>query len=136
MGFHKAAKYYYYPGWHEPCAVLELIVNKSAFDALTPDLQTIVRTAAARSNGWMLAELEAKNNAALQELTGQHKVQLRAFPDEVLAQLRTYAGEVIEEVVAADPMSKKVFESYNRFRKDVGGWANLSEKMYYSKIST
>ena len=28
FGFHQVAKYYYYPGWHEPGPILELIVNK------------------------------------------------------------------------------------------------------------
>ena len=136
MGFHKAAKYYYYPGWHEPGTVLELLINKSAFDSLTPDLQTIIRSAAARSNLWMASELESQNNAALKELVGQHNVQLRAFPDEVLDRLRVYSDEVIDEIVSTDPMSKKVFASFDAFRKDVGEWAELSEKMYYSKLST
>ena len=43
FGLHKAAKYYYYPGWHEPGTTLEAIVNKQAFDALPKDLQSIVR---------------------------------------------------------------------------------------------
>ncbi len=136
MGFHKAAKYYYYPGWHEPGTVLELLVNKSAFESLTLDLQTIIRSAAARLNLWMATELEAQNNTALRELVDQHNVELRAFPDEVLDRLRSYAAEVIDEIVSADPMSKKVFASFDAFRKDVGEWAQLSEKMYYTKLST
>ena len=33
MGFYQVAKYYYYPGWHEPGGVLEMIVNKSKFES-------------------------------------------------------------------------------------------------------
>ena len=36
FGLHKAAKYYYYPGWHEPGPALELIVRKEAFESLPP----------------------------------------------------------------------------------------------------
>jgi TRAP-type mannitol/chloroaromatic compound transport system substrate-binding protein len=32
MGFYKAAKYYYYPGWHEPGTCLEVMFNKKAYD--------------------------------------------------------------------------------------------------------
>ena len=39
FGLHQAAKYYYYPGWHEPGAVLETLVNKEAFESLPTDLQ-------------------------------------------------------------------------------------------------
>ena len=28
FGLHKAAKYYYYPGWHEPGTTLECFLNK------------------------------------------------------------------------------------------------------------
>ena len=42
FGLHKAAKYYYYPGWHEPGTTLEAIINKKAFEALPDDLKIIV----------------------------------------------------------------------------------------------
>ena len=47
LGLQKAAKYYYTTGWHESSTVTELIVNKAAWDSLPPDLQEIVRAAAA-----------------------------------------------------------------------------------------
>lgn len=135
MGFYKAAKYYYYPGWHEPGTVIELIVNKQAFESLPKDLQTIVRTAANRATVWALAEFESKNNTYLQKLITEHGVQLKAFSDPILKKLRQYAQEVVDEVIASDPMSKKVYSSFDTFRKNVLGWANVSEKIYYTNIS-
>ena len=48
FGLHQAAKYYYYPGWHEPGPTLEVIINKEAFASLPSDLQEIVRLQAGR----------------------------------------------------------------------------------------
>jgi TRAP-type mannitol/chloroaromatic compound transport system substrate-binding protein len=62
MGFHKIASYYYYPGWQEPTAALELIVNKSAYNRLPEDLKKIIETVSARLNIEMLSETEAKNS--------------------------------------------------------------------------
>ena len=45
FGLHKAAKYYYYPGWHEPGTTLEALLNKKAFESLPADLQSIVKNA-------------------------------------------------------------------------------------------
>ena len=135
MGFYKAAKYYYYPGWHEPGTVLELIINKSAYHSLPKNLQEIVRAAAARANAWVLSEFEAKNNAYLQTLTKDHHVALKRFPDQVLKTLGQYAVEVVDEVVASDAMSKKVFASFDAFRNKVNGWAEVSEKIYYLNLS-
>jgi TRAP-type mannitol/chloroaromatic compound transport system substrate-binding protein len=134
MGFYKAAKFYYYPGWHEPGSVLEIFVNRAAFEKLPADLKAIVQTAAARSNTWMLSEFESKNNTYLQKLVKDEKVTLKRFPDDVLNTLRKYAKEVIDEVTATDPASKKVYQSFSSFQKDIQQWAEVSEKAYYSGI--
>lgn len=132
LGLHKIAKYYYYPGWHEPGPVLELAVNKTAFENLPKDLQTIIRAAAARANTWMLSEFEAKNNIYLQKLLHEEHVAIKKFPDDVLNAFRQFSAEVIAEITAQDALSKKVYESFEQFRKQMTSWAEISEKVYYS----
>src|SRR6266567_2834170 len=39
LGLHRAARYYYYPGWHEPGTVEECSFNRKAYDALPVDLR-------------------------------------------------------------------------------------------------
>ena len=88
FGLYKAAKHYYYPGWHEPGTTLECFVNKKALEALPKDLQSIVINAIKVANQDMLADFTARNNQALQTLVKDHKVDLRAFPDDVLKKLK------------------------------------------------
>ena len=133
MGFYKVARYYYYPGWHEPGPNLEFFINKGAFSKLPPDLQQIVRNAAAKVHHWMLCEFESKNNVYLQKLINEEKVDLRPFPDEVLEQLRAYSAEVIDEIVGSDAQSKKIYDAYLSFRNQITPWADISEKIYYTK---
>jgi len=73
FGFYKVAKFYYYPGWHEPGTTLEAIINKKAFEELPRDLQSIVVNACKVANQDMLAEYTARNNDALQGSQGQSK---------------------------------------------------------------
>ncbi len=134
MGFHKIAKYYYYPGWHEPGTVLEMFVNKRAFEQLPLDLQEIVRAAAYRSNLSLLSELESKNYQYLNTLIDEHGVKVVAFPKDVLDTFRKYAKDVISDLTASDALSKKVYQSFDRFRKQVDGWAEISEKAYYRSV--
>ncbi len=134
MGLHRVARYYYYPGWHEPGPVLELIVNKSKFLALPSDLQAIIRAAAYRSNVWMGSEFDYRNYVYLQKIIDEGKVELRPFPAEVLSNLRDYTEEVISEITAKDPASGKVYESYDRFRKGINRWSAISEKKFYDQI--
>ena len=134
MGFHRTAKYYYYPGWQEPSATLELFINKHAFENLTKDLQTVIKTAAYRVNLWVLSEFESRNNIYLQKLINDCGVLLKRFPDNVLKALKEHTKVVMDELTSKDPMSKKVYESYRRFQKDVSAWAAVSEIAYSSII--
>lgn len=134
MGFHQIARYYYVPGWHEPSAELEIIVNKEKFEELPQDLQQIVITAGLRLNHWILSEFEHKNAEYLEKLFNEEKVEIRHYPTEVLQKLRIYTDEVIEELTAVDTFSKKVFESYDRFRRRMEFWASSSEKLYYDQF--
>lgn len=130
FGLHKAAKYYYYPGWHEPGTTLECLVNKAALDALPPDLQSIVINACHVVNGDMLSEYTARNNAALQSLVSEHHVDVREFPASVLTRLRELSEEVVGEIAARDAISAKVYESYRAFQRQVMSWHDISERAY------
>ena len=130
MGFHKAAKYYYYPGWHEPGPTLEIIVNQQAYESLPEDLRAMVDVAARAANQSMLDEYTARNNAALQELVEKHGVALRKLPDDVLRELRKVSEEVLREMVANDPLGQRIYHSYFSFLKNVGSYHRISERAY------
>lgn len=135
MGFYKAAKYYYYPGWHEPGTCLEVIFNKKVYDGLPKDLQTILDAVAMETNLWSLSEFEARNGAALEELINKHNVNLKPFPPEMLADLRKLAEETLEEEAQKDAMSKKVNEAFKKFKNQLGPWGTVSERAYYENIA-
>lgn len=131
MGFHKIAKYYYSPGWHEPGSVLENIINLKAFEALPEHLQAIIESASARMNIWVLSEFEAKNNEYLNKIKDEKTVELRRFSPEILAKLKQYTDEVLTELTANDENSKRVFLSFSKFKKEIKNWSSYSEKLYH-----
>lgn len=131
FGFHQVAKYYYYPGWHEPGPTLELIVNKQAFEALPSDLQAIVQGAARAINQDMLDDYTARNNSALDELINTHGVELRQLPDDVLAELNRITQQVLEEIASEDEGFKKVYESQKVFKEQAIKYHKISEQAYY-----
>ncbi|WP_432471400.1 TRAP transporter substrate-binding protein [Amphritea sp. HPY] len=135
FGLHKAAKFYYYPGWHEPGTTLECFVNKEAFEKLPEDLQVIVRSAIRVANQDMLSDFTAKNNRALEQLVNEQGVELRQFPDEVLKAIKDLSDQVVAEEAAKDPMSKKVFDSFVQFRDQAKKWHAVSEQAYLNARS-
>ncbi len=130
FGLHKAAKYYYYPGWHEPGTTLECLVNKAAFDVLPPDLQAIVTNACLVVNGDMLWEYTARNSTALQTLRKDQHVDVREFPASVMQRLRELSEEVVREIAGKDALSGKVYDSYRNFQRAVVDWTDISERAY------
>lgn len=130
FGLHKAAKYYYYPGWHEPGTTLELMVNQKAFDGLPEDLQAIVKYAATYANQSMLDEYTARNPAALEELQKKHGVKVRRYPKAVVAKFRQIAAEVLEEEGARSPLAQEIFASFKAFRDNSRRFQAVSEKAY------
>lgn len=127
MGFHKVAKYYYYPGWHEPGSNLELFVNKQAFEQLPLDLQELVKAIAYKYNLIVLSEFEAKNNFYLKKILSESQVKLKPFPPDVLNALKKYSEEAIEEITAKDSFSNEVYNHYAKFKSEILGWNQSSE---------
>jgi TRAP-type mannitol/chloroaromatic compound transport system substrate-binding protein len=127
LGFHKIARYYYYPGWHEPGATLELLVNKQAFESLPASLQEIVRNAALRANLWMLSEFEAKNAEYLEKIVSEGKVELRSYPSEVMRALQSTTRQLLEELAEQDATTRKVWTHVQSFKQKMKGWNQISE---------
>ncbi|RJQ78979.1 MAG: TRAP transporter substrate-binding protein [Desulfobacteraceae bacterium] len=135
MGFYKAAKYYYYPGWHEPGSCLEVIFNKKVYDGLPKDLQAAIDAVSMEINLWSLSQFEAGNGEALQDLITKHKVNLVRFPDSMMDQLRKLSAEVLEEEAQKDPQSRKVHDAFKKFKERVGVWGTVSEHAFYNSIA-
>lgn len=130
LGLHRAAKHYYYPGWHEPGTSLELIVNQAAWDTLPDDLQTMIRVTAMANNLWSYSQFETLNLKALHELQEKHGISAKAFPADVLAELKKMTHETLDEEAAKDPEFKRVYEAYKAFRADNDAWNAISDHAY------
>ena len=129
LGLHEVAKYYYYPGWHEPGAMLEFIVHQDDYDALPTDLRSMLTTAARAINQDMLDEYTARNNAALEQLLASG-VQLRRLPDEVLRGLSLASKTVLSEMTEDDPLAREVHDAFWAFADKVRRYHSVSEQAF------
>ena len=134
MGFDEIARYYYYPGWHEPGTAFEFFVNQEKFESLPADLQSIFEVATHYVNMYTLSAFEAKNAEALMELRQVDGLEILAFPDEVIATAKQAAAEVVAEYAASDPFAGKVFASLEKFRERAGAWSAMTEGTYYEQM--
>ena len=130
LNLHTAARYYYYPGIHEPGTTTALVTNKKLWDGLNPEEQWTIRNAAAGANTDTAARLRVSHIENLALLLDQHGVQLRKFGDDILRAMGKASGEVVAEIAASDPFARRVYESFIAFRKASRRWANISEGAY------
>ena len=130
FGLHKAAKYYYYPGWHEPGTTLECFVNKEKFQELPADLKEIILGASKMANVDMLCEIISKNNDALEILKNKHNVDIRSYPEEVLNELYEISKKVVKELSSSSDFAREVYKSYTSFQEKTRNWNKISIKPY------
>lgn len=129
LGFHKVAKYYYYPGWWEPGASLSFYVHRPLWETLPADYQAIFRCAAAEAAHTMQAQYDARNPAALERLLAAG-VELRAFPPDVMTAAQRETDAWLEEHAAADPRFRRVYEPWRAFRDRSFAWFATTERAY------
>jgi TRAP-type mannitol/chloroaromatic compound transport system substrate-binding protein len=133
FGLFRAARYYYYPGWHEPGTTLEVMVNKEVFESLPEDLQAVVEIACQAANLDMQSEFMARNVDSLNTLVEEHGVELRQFPDEVIDYLQELTEVVLQNQADEDADFARVYASYSDFRKKVESWSAISEQHYMNQ---
>jgi len=132
FGLYKSAKFYYYPGWHEPATLLDNFISLKAWDSLSSDLKIIVESANAYANQFVINEFVANNNSSLDTLVNKHGVVVKKFPDSVLDGLGALSGQVIGDLANADALSKEVLSSIVAFRKQSIAYARFSEQAFYN----
>ncbi|MDJ0778451.1 MAG: TRAP transporter substrate-binding protein [Gammaproteobacteria bacterium] len=129
-GLHEVARYYYYPGFHEPGSVVALSINKQLWDQLSAADRRLIEIATATEYSLSLADFNHENVNALRQLTQQHQVEVRRFPDEVLRELGRISDETIADIAAKDSMAKRVYQSFFNHRKKMMSWSEVSDRAF------
>ena len=103
LGLHKAAKYYYHPGWWDPGSTVHALVNQRAWEALPTTYQHMFRAAADEANIKMLARYDQRNVDALKRLL------------EGGTSLVRYSQDIVE---AAEKASLELYEDHSARNQD------------------
>jgi TRAP-type mannitol/chloroaromatic compound transport system substrate-binding protein len=129
LGFYKVAKLYYYPGGWEPCAGLSFLVNTSAWAKLPKEYQQVFETAASQAGVVVQNRYDARNGPALTRLL-QQGVKLVRYSDDILKAARAASEDLFAEQAAKEAAYKKVFEHWDKTRKEMFTWWGTTERAY------
>jgi TRAP-type mannitol/chloroaromatic compound transport system substrate-binding protein len=125
MGFHTIVKNNYYPGWHQPSSILEVLVNKDRWEALPAADRTLVELTCHSAMMFGMTKGIADQAAALETFRA-NGVEIREWPEDMMDAFRSASAEVMEEQAAADEDFRRVWESLKQFREKVGPSLELS----------
>src|SRR5262249_32986866 len=130
LGLHKAAGYYYFPGFHEPGTGSSVGINKSVWESLDASDQKTIAAIAASEYAHSLAEFNANNAISLRKLREEGTVKLLRFHDSVLKVLHTISKEVVAEAGSRDDLSRKIYASYQQFRPSIMNWSDIADRAF------
>ena len=104
-------------------------INVDKWNQLPASYRALVRAASDQANVWMTSKYDAANPAALKRLVAAG-AQLKPFPPAVMDACLKASLEVYQEVAAANPEFKKVWENLWAFRNDQYLWWQVAEYTY------
>ena len=125
FGFHKIAKHYYFPGWHQQSSILELMINLDRWNGLSALDQELIKLCCKETMIRGLTEGEVQQGQALANMKEQG-VQLHYWSPEIMAAYKATTDEVMAEEAAKDARFAQVYESLTSFRAKYAEWARLS----------
>ena len=129
LGFHKIAKYYYYPGWWEGGTAQHFFINWDKWDALPKAYRSLLTIACGYANLDVQARYDARNPQAIKRLVANGTL-LRPFKQSIMEACLTASNEINAETAASNPDFKKIYDSQMDFRNDENLWWQLAEYSY------
>ena len=130
MKFYEAAKYYYYPGMHEPGSQLAMGMNKAWWSNLSKTDQGIIEACCNEENARQMAQTNKENGTYLDKLINEHGVSLRKFNDEIYDSFGEAAEEVFAEVQEHSDLAARTHASFAKARSEMGRWMLLADTGY------
>jgi len=115
FGFHQTVRHYYYPGWHAPAGLMELLLSRKAWNALGAAGQQMLTEACRRNLRTTLAAIPAEEAKGLAGIRAKG-IEIKTFPPQVLQALRRAADEQLAAVSGQNAEFKEILASYLSYR--------------------
>lgn len=130
MGFQDVTKFYHLPGVHQPTGFMEVVINKSKWDALPADLKAIVEYAAMANTLNFDMSMLSQNSTDLGTLITKHNVKAIATPREILIEVLKAWDKVAEKYCKENAFFNKVYQSQKTFAQRVVPYRRVGHPPY------
>lgn len=124
FGFNQIAKYYYYPGWHQPGSADVLMINMDVWNGMSSHEQAMYEAACQTSLQWTLSYAPAAQTPQIEVFEAGGTI-VKEFPLDVLAELRVMTERVLGEEAKKDALYGEAYNSMKAFVASSGRWTSL-----------
>ncbi len=124
LGIHQIMGHYYFPGWHQPSTVLELLVNLERWNALSGDQRGQVELVCKATLLRSLIESNAIQSEALERMKSEG-VTVQRWPPKLIEAFKVAWADVVKEQIDQDPDFGRVWASLESFRRQYAVWQEV-----------
>lgn len=130
LGLHRAAKYYYHPGFHEPGTQISVGLNLDLWIGMSEGEKELIKMACRTETVRMLAEFNSRNAAAITELAKTRASSIVSFPDDVLNEFGKASSEVAMRLAKSNDQARVIFENFVSARYQLLRWTKVAEDAF------
>lgn len=124
FGFNQIAKYYYYPGWHQPGSADVLMINMDVWNGMSEAEHAMFEAACQTAMQWTLSYAPAAQTPQIEEFESGGTI-VKTFPAEILSELRTATERVLNAEAEKDALYGEAYHSMKAFVASSGRWTTL-----------
>lgn len=135
LGFPDVSKICMLQSYHQNAEQLEILFNKTKYDALPEQMKAIISNAVEAASQDMAWKAIDRYSRDYEELQTKDKVRFYKTPDSILQKQLDIYDQVVEKKSAENPLFKEIVESQIAFAKRATQWEQdtvVSRRMAYN----
>ena len=126
LGFDKLGLPYYMPGWHQPSSLLDFLMRKDHWEALSVAERAQIETACRANMAWMLGRSSHLQAVALDKLR-KAGVVIKSWSPALLDAFQRQTQVVLKELADQDPEFAVAWANLREFTAQSSAWHFLSK---------
>ena len=130
FGMQDVSKHYHLASFHQSQEFFEVTFNKQKYDALSGELQAILKYASESENSNFYWHNTKRYSEDLITLRDEQGVNVYRTPDSVMSDQLVAWDIVLDRLSGEDPFFAKVVASQKAYAKDVMNYLNLNQPDY------
>jgi TRAP-type mannitol/chloroaromatic compound transport system substrate-binding protein len=135
LGFPDVSKVCMLQSYHQNAEQLEILFNKTKYDALPEKVKAIIANAVEAASSDMSWKAIDRYSKDYEEMQTKDKVKFYKTPDSILQKQLEIYDQVVERKSAENPLFKEIVESQLAFAKRATQWEQdtvVSRRMVYN----